>query len=192
MHIDAQGNQLLNRLPQAEYPELFSRLKPMPLESGHLLYEARSKIEYAYFPISGTLSAVVVLAAGNMIEVATIGREGGVGLPSFLEDEISPNRVFCQVPGSVLRVESSIIEKAAQVDGPLRRLLFRYHAAFMFQVSQSVACNGLHILEERCCRWLLMTHDRVDGDEIQLTHEYLAAMLGCRRPSVTETLQVLK
>ena len=192
MHTDPNGNQLLNRLPQAQFAELFRRLKLIPLESGQVIYEARSKIEYAYFPTSGTLSAVVVVAAGNMIEVATVGREGAAGLPAFVEAQTSPNRVFCQVPGEALRIESNLLERAAQKDGPFRRLLFQYQAAFMFQVSQSVACNGLHGLTQRCCRWLLMTHDRVDGDEIHLTHEFLAAMLGARRSSVTEALQVLK
>jgi CRP-like cAMP-binding protein len=127
-----------------------------------------------------------------MIEVATIGREGAAGLPLFVDAETSPNRVFCQVPGAALRIESGYLNKLAQHEGPLRKLLFQYHAAFTFQISQSVACNGLHDVSERCCRWLLMTHDRVDGDEINLTHEFLAAMLGVRRPSVTQTLQTLK
>src|SRR4051794_25428136 len=104
MHTDPNGNQLLHRLPRDQYAEFLGRMKLMPLESGQILYEARSEIEYSYFPTSGTLSAVVVLAAGNMIEVATIGREGGAGLPSFLEAHTSPNRVFCQVPGETLRI----------------------------------------------------------------------------------------
>jgi CRP-like cAMP-binding protein len=86
----------------------------------------------------------------------------------------------------------SYLQKAVLQDGALRKMLFSYQAAFIFQVSQSVACNGTHILEERCCRWLLMTHDRVEGNDIELTHEFLAAMLGVRRSSVTETLQALK
>jgi CRP-like cAMP-binding protein len=192
MHTDPNGNQLLACLPKSEYPELFGRLKLISLESGQVCYEARAPIDYSYFPTSGTLSAVVVLSTGNMIEVATIGREGAAGLPAFIKAQTSPNRVFCQVPGEALQIESHILERAAQHDGLLRKLLFKYHAAFTFQVSQSVACNGSHVLQERCCRWLLMTHDRVDGDEIQLTHEFLAAMLGVRRSSVTETLQALK
>jgi CRP-like cAMP-binding protein len=192
MHTDPKGNKLLARLPKPQYAELHSRLKLIQLESGHVLYEARSEIEYSYFPTSGTLSAVVVLAAGNMIEVATVGREGAVGVPTFLPTHTSPNRVFCQVPGKAFRIDLSYLQRLALQDDALRKMLFSYQAAFMFQVSQSVACNGTHILEERCCRWLLMTHDRVDGDDIELTHEFLAAMLGVRRSSVTETLQALK
>ena len=127
-----------------------------------------------------------------MIEVATVGREGGVGLPAFVEEQTSPHRVFCQVPGEVVRIELSALRKAALQDGFLRSMLFSYHAAYLFQISQSVACNGTLNLSERCCRWLLMTHDRAGRNEIDLTHEFLAAMLGVRRSSVTETLQALK
>ena len=186
------GNQLLAHLPQIQYADLFARLKPVRLKSGQVQYEARAPIEYSYFPTSGTLSAVVVLSTGKMIEVATIGREGGVGLPCFVKDQSSVNKVFCQVPGEALRIELSYLQKVALQDGPLRNMLFKYQAAFMNQVSQSVACNGTHVLQERCCRWLLMTHDRADGDEFELTHEFLAAMLGVRRSSVTETLLALK
>jgi CRP-like cAMP-binding protein len=192
MKTNPIGNQLLAHLPRSQYAELFSRLKPIRLKSGHVIYEARAPIEYAYFPTSGTLSAVVVLSTGKMIEVATIGREGGAGLPGFVKSQTSANRVFCQVPGEVLRIELNYLQKLALQDGPLRDILFSYQAAFMQQVAQSVACNGTHVLEERCCRWLLMTHDRVDGDEFELTHEFLAAMLGVRRSSVSESLLALK
>jgi CRP-like cAMP-binding protein len=192
MKTESNGNQLLASLPRPQYADLLRRLKRVDLKSGQVLYEARSKIEYSYFPTSGTLSAVVVLSSGKIIEVATIGREGATGFPTFVKAQTSPNRVFCQVPGAALRIELSYLQKASLQDGPLREMLFRYQAAFMFQVSQSVACNGTHDLEQRCCRWLLMTHDRVDGDELSLTHEFLAAMLGVRRSSVTETLQALK
>jgi CRP-like cAMP-binding protein len=192
MKTTANGNQLLAHLPHSQFGELFSRLKPIRLKSGHVIYEARAPIEYAYFPTSGTLSAVVVLSTGKMIEVATIGREGGVGLPGLMKSQTSANKVFCQVPGEALRIEASYLQRLALQNGPLRDVLLSYHEAFMQQVSQSVACNGTHVLQERCCRWLLMTHDRVDGDEIELTHEFLAAMLGVRRSTVTETLQALK
>jgi CRP-like cAMP-binding protein len=185
-------NKLLARLPQEQYRTLFGRLKTIQLKAGDNLYEPKTEIEYAYFPNSGTLSAVCVLSAGNMIEVATIGNEGAVGVMSFLDKQTSPHRVFCQVPGEALRIAIRDLREAALREDSLRMLLVNYQAAFMFQVSQSVACNGSHIVEERCCRWLLMTLDRVDGDVIELTHEFLSAMLGVRRSSVTETLQVLK
>ena len=192
MEAKTTGNQLLSLLPRAAYVALFSRLKPVRFKSGQVLYEARSPIEYVYFPTSGTLSSVAVMTNGDIIEVATVGSEGAVGLPLLTTPDRTPNRVFVQVPGEGLRIECKIFEKAAQCDPPLQQLLAQYYTAFMFQVCQSVACNGLHVLPERCCRWLLMTHDRVAGDVLSLTHEMLAAMLGVRRPSVTEALQTLQ
>src|SRR5690606_32606064 len=134
-------------------------------------------------------SAVAVLEGGAMIEVATIGKEGAAGLPSYVAAQTSPNRVFCQIPGSAFRIDAHYIEKKTREDGPLRRIMFAYQAAFIFQISQSVACNGLHGMLQRCCRWLLMSHDRVDGNEIPITHELIAIMLGVRRPGVTDALQ---
>jgi len=185
------GNQLLAHLPKAAHERLQNHFQPVTLEAGKVLYEARAAIEYAYFPNHGTLSAVVVMVNGDMIEVATIGNEGAVGLPTFTSGVTSPNRVFVQVAGDGVRIESAVLEKEARQDAPLKRLFEAYHTAFQFQVSQSVACNGLHNLQQRCCRWLLMTHDRVDGDDIGLTHEFLSVMLGVRRASVTEVLQAL-
>lgn len=185
-------NQILARLPLAEFEELHRLLKPCQFESGQVIYEAGSAIEWSYFPTQGTLSAVVVMLDGRMIEVATIGNEGAVGLPLPAVPSTSLNRVFVQVPGDGLKIETRFLEKEFQRSVFLQRLFSQYQIAFQFQVSQSVACNGLHALRERCCRWLLMTHDRAGSDEIRLTHEFLSVMLGVRRPSVTETLQELQ
>ena len=192
MKVKPSVNQLLARIPWTEYPDIVNRFTDVSFEPGKVLYEARAPMEYAYFPMSGSLSSVVVMADGDMIEVATVGNEGAVGLPVVAPGGSSPNRVFVQVPGEGKRIEAALLAKAIHRDGVLRNLVLRYHEAFTFQISQSVACNGLHPLAERCCRWLLMTHDRVGGDEIQLTHEFLSVMLGVRRPSVSETLQGLK
>jgi CRP-like cAMP-binding protein len=193
MSATTNGNQLLARLPKASYSRLKGHLIPVTFESGQLLYEARSAVEFAYFPTHGTLSAVVVMLDGSTIEVATIGNEGAVGIPMLMTAEISPNRVFCQVPGDGLRIELARLNAETERDAAMRRVLALYHTAYLFQISQSVACNGLHSLLPRCCRWLLMTHDRVSGSNVvNLTHEFLATMLGVRRSSVTETLQALK
>jgi CRP-like cAMP-binding protein len=192
MKVKPSVNQLLARIPWSEYPDIANRFTDVSLEPGKVLYEARAPLDYAYFPTSGSLSSVVVMADGDMIEVATVGKEGAVGLPVVAPGGSSPNRVIVQVSGEGKRIEAALLAKAIHRDGVLRNLVLRYHEAFTFQVSQSVACNGLHALSERCCRWLLMTHDRIGGDEIQLTHEFMSVMLGVRRPSVSETLQGLK
>jgi CRP-like cAMP-binding protein len=184
----SSGNKLLARLPRADYDRLRPHLLPQRFEQGQVLYEAKAAVEYSYFPIVGTLSAVVVMNDGGMIEVGTVGNEGLVGSPILDGAVSSPNRVFVQVPGEGLRIETKVLEREVQAIPILYRTLVSYHAAYLFQISQSVACNGLHSLTQRCCRWLLMTHDRTEGDAFQLTHEFLAVMLGVRRSSVTETL----
>jgi hypothetical protein len=184
-------NRFLARLPEADYRRLLPRLTPVTLKLGQILYEARGPIDYAYFPTGAVLSALTVMRDGNAIEVATIGNEGLVGYYGS-GGTTSPLRVIVQVEDGGQRIAARELEEEGVKDGPLRGLLTAYHIAFMSQVSQSVACNGLHRLGQRCCRWLLMTRDRVGSDELRLTHEYLSIMLGARRPSVTEALRPLQ
>src|SRR3954469_19228502 len=184
-------NRFLARLPEADYRRLASLMQPVSLASGQVLYEARGPIEYAYFPTGAVVSAMTVMRDGNAIEVATIGTEGLVGHYGF-GGKTSPHRVVVQVEDGALRIASRVLQAEALRDGPLKDLLAAYHIAFMGQVSQSVACNGLHRLVQRCSRWLLMTRDRVGSDDLRLTHEYLAIMLGARRASVTEALRPLQ
>jgi CRP-like cAMP-binding protein len=186
------NNMLLARLPQQEYQRLLPLLRHVTLEFKHVLNEPHSSIEQVHFPIWGVVSAVTVMQDGDSIEVATIGNEGMVGLPALFGDEESPNRMVVQVDGEAMRMDASVFRAEASKDGPLRRLMARYHTAFHCQVSQAVACNGLHTVQRRCCRWVLMTHDRVQGDEFPLTHEFLSHMLGVRRVSVTEVLKPLQ
>lgn len=188
----ALQNRLLALLPKTAFKRLLPQLEQIHLERDDLLYEARAAIEYAYFPVHGVLSALAVMPAGACIEVGTIGREGGAGVFGSVGRSWSPNRVVAQGTGESLRIKSVHLQKAADADAGLRDLLMRYHSYSLTQMSQSVACNGLHQIPQRCCRWLLMTHDRAGKHEFDLTHEYLAMMLGVRRPGVTEVLQRLK
>lgn len=186
------GNRLLNLVPAEELHSLLPRLQKLTLAVGQVLYEVRAPIEYVYFPLNCALSAVIVMQSGAAIEVATVGNEGLAGLPTFAALSTSPHRVFAQIGGETLRFEAAAFnQECARLPG-LGRVMTNYQHAYMFQISQCVACNGLHVIVERCCRWLLMTHDRVEGDEIALTHEFLSYMLGVRRSSVTEVLQTLR
>jgi CRP-like cAMP-binding protein len=186
------GNRLLARLLPQEYQRLLPQMQLVPLEFKHVLNEPRSPIDYVHFPSRGVVSDVTLMEDGSAIEVATVGNEGMVGLMAFLGDEESPNRVIVQVGGEALRMGVSDLRAETSRDSPLRRLLVRYHTAFMKQVSQAVACNGLHHVQQRCCRWVLMTHDRAQSDEFLLTHEFLSHMLGVRRMSVTDVLKPLQ
>ena len=186
------GNRLLALLPHDEYRRLSPLLKVVPLPVKQLLYKARSPIDYVYFPVSGFVSAMTVMEDGCAIEVATIGKEGMAGLTAFIGGETSPYEVMVQVSGQGVRMRADEFKREASRDGDLRRILVRYNTAFAVQVSYSVACNGLHTVEKRCCRWLLMTQDRVGANRLALTHEFLSIMLGVRRASVTDILQPLQ
>ena len=183
-------NRFLARLPEADYQSLLPLLQPVPLSYGQVLYEPGGPIEYAYFPTGAVLSALTVMQDGNAIEVATIGNEGMVGHYG-LNGKTSPHRMIVQIEDGGLRIPARALQKEGAKDGPLKELLAAYNVVFMMQVSQSVACNGLHPLVQRCCRWLLMSRDRVGSDDLRLTHEYLAIMLGARRASVTDALRPL-
>jgi CRP-like cAMP-binding protein len=187
-----RGNRLLNRLPEDEFQVLRPLLRETSLEPKQVLYEPKGRIEEIYFPINCALSAVTVMLDGHAIEVATVGNEGVSGLPALGIVTTSPHRVFAQIGGSAWRVEAVAFNRECKRLPKLGETMTSYQQAFLFQISQCVACNGLHVIVERCCRWLLMTHDRLDGDEVALTHEFLSYMLGVRRPGVTEVLQTLQ
>jgi len=136
-------------------------------------------------------SLVIRMRDGGTVEVGTIGNEGFVGAPVFLGADKSPTTAFCQVPGDALRMADDF-RKEVRRGGPFHDLVRRSTQAMVNQISQTVACNHLHSVQERMCRWLLMTHDRAGGDEFFLTQEFLAQMLGVRRPSVTVVAGILQ
>ncbi len=178
---------------QFDYERLRPHFKSVFLERNETLYQPREPIKEIYFPESCVLSAVMVMTDGDAIEVGTIGNEGAAGLTVFSTlPATSPHRVFAQISGNCLRIDTAVLEQEAARSQTLRDLLLRHNHALLMQISQSAACNGLHPLLKRCCRWLLMTHDRVEGNEVMLTHEFLSFMLGVRRPGVTEALQLLQ
>src|SRR6202023_2400961 len=183
------GNRLLARLPPEEYQRLLPRLQLVPLALKHVLYEARAPIDYAYFPNRSVVSALPGMEDAGAIEVATIGNEGMVGLPLLVGAKTTANRMIVQVSGEALRMAEDVLREEVSRDGAMRRLLVLYHTAFLAQVSQAVACNGLHSVHQRCCRWLLMTQDRAHSDAFPMTHEFLAEMLGVRRSTVSEVLE---
>lgn len=189
---DLTENRLLAHLKPDELGSIREHFDYVPLEFGKVLVEAFSPIEYAYFPTAGILSAVAIMADGDGIEVATIGNEGMLGLPGFTDIEISPYRIIIQGAGNAYRIKSDVLKRLLKRHESFHDVLGRYQAAFLFQVSRCVACNGLHSLERRCCRWLLISHDRLGIDDLPLTHEFLALMLGTRRSTVTEILQPLQ
>jgi CRP-like cAMP-binding protein len=160
-------------------------LEPVVLEYRRPLYNANEPIEFVHFIESGVGSLVLTMANGDAAEVGTIGNEGFVGLPVLLGDDRAPTSVYIQVPGVGLRMRAETFREELERSGPLRATMLRYAHALFNQVAQSAACAALHSLEQRCCRWMLMTRDRMQSDEFLLTQEFLAMMLGVRRAGVT-------
>ena len=186
MHDDAAGgaNRLLASLPQAAYAQLLPQLEPVTLVLRQVLAEPGEPIGHVHFPTTAVVSLLTVLERGTAVETATVGNEGMVGLPLFLGTDRAPGKAVCQVAGTSLRLPAAAFRTAA-ADGPLHARLHRYTQALFTQVAQVVACNPVHLIEARCARWLLMTHDRVGTDRFPLTQEFLAQMLGVRRSTVT-------
>ena len=156
------------------------------------LYEANEPIRYVYFPVEGVASLVNTMSDGSSAEVGTVGNEGVVGVPIILGDTMAPTSVYIQVPGVGLRMEATALSDALERNSATRLLMLHYVHAFFNQVAQSAACSHFHLIDQRCCRWLLMTHDRVQSDDFLLTQEFLAMMLGVRRTSVTASANRLK
>jgi CRP-like cAMP-binding protein len=186
------GNLILAFLPPDEHDRLRPKLQPVELEQGHILYESNIPVEHVYFLDQGMISAVSTMQNGASIEVGTIGNEGMTGLSVILGVETVPYRHVVQVAGKARRMTAAALVAELKPDRLLPRLLNRYHAAFNTQVMQGMACNGLHSVVQRCCRWLLTTQDRLGTRELNITHEFLAQMLGVRRASVTEVLRPLQ
>ena len=178
-------NRLLSALPPHEYARLRPYLEPVHFEQRQMLFEQEGPVSHAYFPETMVVSLVSRLRGGATVEVGTAGCEGMAGLPLFLGDDSSSIRAFAQIPGMAVRMEAEAFIRLASAPGAFHQMLLRYTQAFLTQVAQTGACNAAHLVEERCARWLLMTHDRVFGDRFPLTHEFLAFMLGVRRAGVT-------
>jgi len=182
---DAPQNRLLTSLSHGDYGLLRPHLEPVELTYRRSLYRPNKDIEYVYFIETGVGSLVCTMRNGDASEVGTIGNEGMVGLPVLLDDKRTTTGVYIQVPGAGLRMSAEPFGEALVQSATMRTAMLHYAHAFFNQVAQSAACNHHHSLDQRCCRWLLMTHDRMDGDEFLLTHEFLAMMLGVRRAGVT-------
>jgi CRP-like cAMP-binding protein len=187
----AEENRLLAALPRREYGRLSPALEDITAGTGQVLYEAGKPLRHVYFPGRAVLSLLLPLEDLEA-EVATVGREGLVGLSVFFGGDRSPRKVICQVPGSLRCIWAGEFVAAARRGSRLHDLVQRYAQARLHQVAQSAACNALHPVEARLCRWLLMAHDRVCDDQLPLTQEFLALMLGVRRPTVTAAAGVLQ
>ena len=179
-------NKLLASLPRGDFDRLLPHLSTLPLQQGVVLLEAGDEVDQIYFPHSGMLSLLAVLRDGKAIETATVGREGVVGAMAGLGLYKSLVRVVVQMPLACSKIAATHFRTAAANSDPIRNLCIRYNEVLLSQARVTAACNALHSIEARFCRWLLQSADRAGGDTINLTQEFLAEMLGVRRTSVTE------
>jgi CRP-like cAMP-binding protein len=196
MALDGQllrRNRLLAAAPQPVLDRVAALGSHEELEFKRVLFEEGARVDRVVFPISGVCSLLTVAADERMVEVATIGSEGFVGLPVFLQATLmSSHRAIAQIPGEAILLDAAEFLEASNAGGPFQAVLMRYTQALITQIAQAAACNRLHSVEQRCARWLLMTHDRVEGDCFELTQEFLSQMLGTGRQAVNEAAQALQ
>ncbi len=186
---DAWSNRLLGALETDSRKQIDPHLEPIKLKLGAIVCEAGGLLKHAYFPQGGVLSLLTVLENGSAIETANIGREGAFGLFAAMYSRVSFNRCLVQLEGTMLRCPIELLQSEFKHSEHVRNLFVSYSETLLSQVQQSVACNALHTTEERMCRWLLMMHDRAEGQVLAYTHEFLSHMLGANRKSVTLAAQ---
>ncbi len=184
-------NRLLAALPAADYHRILPALEAVPLQLKDMIYERDQPIEYVYFPISGMASILVVLDTDTYIEAGIVGNEGMVGLPIFFGAETTTIS-FYQIPGVAVRMRSDAFRAEIEQNGALTAIIQRYANAHLSMLAQNIACNSQHTIQERCARWLLLTHDRMGSNMFVLTQELLSQMLGVRRAGVSLVMQSLQ
>ena len=185
-------NRLLAALPSEDYGLVAPHLTHVDLERGRLLYEPGDRIDVVYFPHDGVISMMTLMENGAAIESATIGREGALGLRAAVGPRLSLSRAIVQTPCRCARIGANQLHEAWQKSAKIRELTDRHTEALFGHTTQSVACNALHSVEARFCRWLLTCHDRISSDTVALTQEFLADMLGVQRTTVTAVARALQ
>ena len=180
-------NQLLAALPAVEWERLRPRMELRPMPLGHVLYEPGSTMRHVYFPTTSIVSLLYVMENGSSAEIAIVGNEGIVGISLFMGGETTSSRAVVQSAGHAYRVPGKYLKDEFFRAGPFQRLLLRYTQALITQMGQTAVCNRHHSVEQQLCRWLLMSLDRLPSNELRMTQELIANMLGVRREGVTES-----
>ena len=179
-------NRLLAAMPSAEYEQLAASLERVQMPLGQSVYESGAAQGYVYFPTSCIVSLLFVLADGGSAEIAVTGYEGLVGISLFMGGETTPSRAVVQSAGEGYRLRASVLKREFERGGALQHLLLRYTQALITQMTQTAVCNRHHSVDQQLCRWLLLSLDRLPGNQLVMTQELIANMLGVRREGVTE------
>ena len=183
---DPNQNHLMAALLDAEYDRLSPHLDLIPMKLGDVLYESGDKMQYVYFPTTAIISLHYLLENGGSSEIAGVGNEGVLGISTFMGGDSTPSRAVVQTGGFGYRLPAPLLMEEFNRAGPVMRLLLRYTQALLTQMSQTAVCNRHHTVEQQLCRWLLLTLDRLSSNELTMTQELIANMLGVRREGVTE------
>ncbi len=182
---EPQQNRLLAALPDGDLARWLPHLEPVNLPLGKVLYEPGGRMRHVYFPTTAIVSLLYVLEDGASAEIAVVGREGIVGISLFMGGESTPSRAVVQSAGLGFRLKANLMLQEFNRSGPVLHLMLRYTQALITQMAQTAVCNRHHSIDQQLCRWLLLSVDRLDGNEIVMTQELIANMLGVRREGVT-------
>ena len=188
---DALKNHLLAALPADEFTRVQSKLESVSLKLGEVLYESGDNLDYAYFPTTAIISMLYVAENGATAEIGVISNDGVSGHALFLGGDSMPNRAIIQSAGEAFRMKAKDVKAEFALGGVFQQVLLRYTQVLITQISQTAVCNRLHAVEQQLCRWLLVTHDRLDSDKLVMTHDLISNMLGARREDVTLAAQKL-
>ncbi len=183
---DPRVNELLAALPEAEWQRWQPQLEAVELPLGEVLYESGDTLKHVYFPTTAIVSLLYVMEDGASAEIAVVGNEGLVGVSLFMGGESTPSRAVVQSAGSGFRLKSQVLKEEFALGGAVMHLLLRYTQALITQMAQTAVCNRHHTVDQQLCRWLLLSLDRLPGNELAMTQELIANMLGVRREGVTE------
>jgi len=183
---DPRANRLLAALADADYVRIGPHLELAPLALGKVLYEPGVRMRHVYFPTTSIVSLLYVMADGASAEIAVVGNEGVVGISLFMGGETTPSRAVVQSAGECYRLKADLLKEEFNRSGPTMHLLLRYTQALITQMAQTAVCNRHHSVDQQLCRWLLLSLDRLPSDELTMTQELMANMLGVRREGVTE------
>ena len=185
-------NHLLAALPKIEFERLAPDLELASLKLGEVLYESGGRLKHVYFPTNSIVSLLYVMQDGASAEIAVVGNEGILGISLFMGGETTPSRAVVQSEGSCYRLPAQVLKREFSRAGPMMHLLLRYTQALITQMSQTAVCNRHHSIDQQLCRWLLLSLDRLTSDELTMTQELIANMLGVRREGVTEAAGKLR
>jgi CRP-like cAMP-binding protein len=178
-------NHLLAALPAKEYERILPHLQPLTFSLGELVYESGKQLKHVYFPTTCIVSLLYTMENGTSAEIGVVGNEGVVGIALFMGGDTTPNRAIVQSAGDALMMNAQALRNEFVLAGEFQRSLLRYTQSLITQISQTAVCNRLHPIEQQLCRWLLLSHDRLQSDELKMTQELIANMLGVRREGVT-------